>query len=251
MAAFSFFNIFFASFLCYNNPMNGTFRFFKVFPKAFLLAAVLVFSAQFAVAAPAAAVQDKAALAIDLPPAPAMGSEVDKADNVALHKWQDERTTAQCKAAAAERDPEFQAIFGDLNPFVSPMPDAVKKVIEQVKRTGTDSYRKIKDDNKRPRPFLVDKSLDPCIGRPGGYSYPSGHATLARLYGRLLAEAVPERKAEFIARADLSALYRVIGGVHNPSDIEAGKNLADMVFDQMLADQRFAADVEALKQYVK
>ena len=81
---------------------------------------------------------------------------------------------------------------------------------------------------KRPRPFdYADETVDPCIEKATGYAYPSGHATSARLYARLLGKMYPERAEAFLKRGDEAALFRVLGGVHHPTDIEAGKKLGD------------------------
>ena len=96
-----------------------------------------------------------------------------------------------------------------------------------------------------------DAGLEPCLRRIGGLSYPSGHSTIAHVFALILADLVPERRAEFLARADAAALNRVIGGVHHPSDIEAGKRLADLLYAEFLKSPAFRADQEALQQYLK
>jgi acid phosphatase (class A) len=83
-----------------------------------------------------------------------------------------------------------------------------------------------------------------------GFSYPSGHAAYSRLFALILSELQPERKSEFMARADQAALNRVIGGVHYPTDIEAGKKLAEDIFADLRKNPDFRRDLEILKQYI-
>jgi acid phosphatase (class A) len=78
---------------------------------------------------------------------------------------------------------------------------------------------------QRPRPFIVDPALQPCVRRPASPSYPSGSALQAYLWADLLAEIFPEKRAELTARAQRAAWGRVVGGVHYPSDLTAGRLL--------------------------
>lgn len=55
-----------------------------------------------------------------------------------------------------------------------------------------------------------------CVKKSWGYSYPSGHSSFSRVFANVLSDIVPERRAEFFARADEVAQDRVIGGVHFP-----------------------------------
>ncbi len=73
-------------------------------------------------------------------------------------------------------------------------------------------------------------------------SYPSGHATFAYATAVLLAAMVPEKAAAIFQRAEDFAENRVIGGVHYPTDIEAGKICGAVIDHVMLHDARFKTD---------
>jgi acid phosphatase (class A) len=103
----------------------------------------------------------------------------------------------------------------------------------------------------RSRPFQRAADLNPCLGRIGGTSYPSGHAALSRMYALVLSNLAPERRKEFMARADEAALYRVIGGVHYPSDIAAGKKTADILYRRFLTSPVFLKDLETMRALIK
>ena len=181
------------------------------------------------------------------PAPPAAGSKADLADIAALKDWQARRMPEQCAKAASEARATYDEFFGYITPFPAPLPEAAAQIFDRVRSEADGTISGIKDKYKRPRPFHRDAALEPCLGRIGGLSYPSGHATLSRLYALMLADLVPARKKEFLARADEAALNRVIGGVHHPSDIEAGKKLAEELFRAYKKSPAFRADLKTLK----
>jgi len=63
----------------------------------------------------------------------------------------------------------------------------------------------------------------------------------------MLAELVPSMRKVCLARADEAALDRVIGGVHHPADIEAGKKLADKLYRKYKKSPVFRGDMETLR----
>lgn len=186
-----------------------------------------------------------------VPAPPEDGSCEDNEDLRAVFDWQRKRTGAQCAAAQAEMNHSYDVFFGKISPFSSPAPVAVKKFFDNVSKDSVAAHKFLKDTYKRPRPFLRDPRLAPCLPRVQGYSYPSGHAAMARLFALILSDLEPSRRAEFMARADEAALNRVIGGVHHPSDIEAGAKLADTLFSQLKKQGLFMADLNALRPLLR
>lgn len=61
---------------------------------------------------------------------------------------------------------------------------------------------------------------------------------------------IPARKAEFLAKADEIALDRVIGGVHFPTDIAAGKALGGMYYAELIRSEQYRKDLEEMKTFV-
>ncbi len=183
----------------------------------------------------------------DFPAPPAEGSGADKKDLAVLEDWQNRRTAEQCAAANAAARASYEEFFGDMGPFPKPLPAGAAAIFKRVQGETDGVAADIKDMFKRPRPFLRDPALDPCLGRVGGLAYPSGHATISRLFALMLADLVPSRKKEFFARADEAALDRVIGGVHHPSDIEAGKKLAEKLYKRYRKSPVFRADMQTLR----
>lgn len=183
----------------------------------------------------------------DFPAPPEAGSKKDKADLAAVLDWQGKRAPRDCDRANAGAHAGYVEFFGDLSPFPEPLPKVAESIFNRVKTETDGAAADIKDIFKRPRPFLRDPALQPCLGRIGGLAYPSGHATISRLFALMLAELVPPMKKVYLARADEAALDRVIGGVHHPADIEAGKKLADKLYRKYKKSPVFRGEMETLR----
>lgn len=187
----------------------------------------------------------------DFPPAPEPGSETDKADLALLHEWQDKRTKEQCAEAKAEKGAYFEDFYGDISPFVSPLPPGASEFFKRVRTDADAVVSRLKDRFRRPRPFRRSEGLKKCAGKAGGKSYPSGHAAISRVFALIISDLAPERRAEFFARSDEAALNRVIGGVHHPSDIEAGKKAAETIYARFMENPAFRAELETLRKNLK
>jgi hypothetical protein len=74
---------------------------------------------------------------------------------------------------------------------------------------------------------------------------------MARLFALILSDLDPARRAEYMAKADESALFRVIGGVHHPTDTAAGKALADALYNELKREPALASDLRALKPLLR
>jgi acid phosphatase (class A) len=63
----------------------------------------------------------------------------------------------------------------------------------------------------------------------------------------VLADLLPERRAAIFARGWVFAKQRPLGGVHYPSDIEAGRICAAAVVARLWQEPAFRADLEAAR----
>ncbi len=119
-----------------------------------------------------------------------------------------------------------------------------------LKRVDDTEYPVIVSAKKywnRPRPYLQDKRIHPPIDLPKNASYPSGHSTFGDLNALVLAELAPDLKDAILARGLQIGDDRVIGGVHFPSDVNAGHTLARDLFTKLMASPEFQADLAKAK----
>jgi acid phosphatase (class A) len=66
--------------------------------------------------------------------------------------------------------------------------------------------------------------------------------------GVLLGVMVPERRSELLARSRAYARNRVVGGVHYPTDVEAGCTAGKIVAALLLQAPAFQADFAGARE---
>lgn len=103
-----------------------------------------------------------------------------------------------------------------------------------------------KDHWKRLRPLNADPALNRGV-RDSSFSYPSGHSTRATIYALLLAEIFPGQKDKILAIGRQTGWHRVQMAMHYPTDIFAGRVLAQAVVRQLKADPEFQHDFAEVK----
>ena len=131
------------------------------------------------------------------------------------------------------------------------MPPELKRFFEDLWYDLDTAVQHMKARYHRPRPFIAyPDQAKPCIKKSSGYSYPSGHSSYSRAFANVLSDIIPERKAEFSAKADEIAQDRVIGGVHFPTDIAAGKVFGDLYHAELLKSEKYLNDVEKMKTFL-
>ncbi len=74
-----------------------------------------------------------------------------------------------------------------------------------------------------PRPSQLDPSIKTQIGLPNFPAYTSGHSTFSAAAASVLSYLFPSGATDFGAMRDEAGISRLYGGIHYPSDIEAGK----------------------------
>jgi len=103
-----------------------------------------------------------------------------------------------------------------------------------------------KDFYKRPRPYVLDPSL--ASGKlEKSFSYPSGHSTESMVLALVLAEVFPEKQDAIIAEARNIGWHRVEIARHYPTDIYAGRVLAQAIVRRMNKSHKFQHDLAAVK----
>ena len=178
-----------------------------------------------------------------LAPPPSPDSDEGKADLQAVLAMQRTRTEAQVKGARADTE-ESVFRFADLiGPEFKPenLPFATV-FFERVSSDSEEAVAVAKAYFNRPRPFVLDHDVRPIVGRSPSPCYPGGHATFAYVNAILLAYMLPEKGAAIFGRARRFARNREIGGVHYPTDTEAGLISASVIDNVVLHEPRFLTD---------
>lgn len=102
---------------------------------------------------------------------------------------------------------------------------------------------------KRPRPYVLDPGL--ASGKlEKSFSYPSGHSTESMVLALLLAEVFPDKHDAIVAEARNIGWHRVEIARHYPTDIYAGRVLAQAIVREMNKDQKFQRDLAAARAEV-
>lgn len=212
-----------------------------------------------------------------LPPPPAPGSQAERKDVQAVAELR--AASSPERVALAERDATdglnaFTATLAAGFDFTK-LPD-VLAFLGKVGRDTNFATALGKDCWERPRPFVLDSGIHPpgtmqegTLQRPGAkntaphgpgspcpalgdspqysYSYPSGHSTFGAMTAILLSDMVPEKRAELYARGWQFGESRIVGGVHYPTDVDAGRIDATALVAVMMRNPDFRADLTAAR----
>lgn len=183
-----------------------------------------------------------------LGPYPAKGSAEEAFDFATLAHYQATRTQAECDRAKIEEKANLDTFFVQVGGLLSEKEYKKMKVVLAVPFADFLVFAGItKQMYKRPRPYVTNPDLKPCVRLSNTWAYPSGHTAMARMYARILSKFYPDRAEQFLKRGDEVALDRVISGLHHPSDIVAGKKLGDAIADHYLDSDDFKKHQESLK----
>ncbi|MGL6289306.1 MAG: hypothetical protein ACRC2H_01300 [Silanimonas sp.] len=88
----------------------------------------------------------------------------------------------------------------------------------------------------RPRPAKADPRVTPSLPNAvDGPSYPSARTAATRVFAEALAELYPDQRDELLAAAKRSAMLRLIGGSHYPTDIAGGRYTAALFLQRLAA----------------
>lgn len=91
----------------------------------------------------------------------------------------------------------------------------------------------IKKQIKRPRPFKFNPQIKPLVELTNmeSFSYPSFHSIIGWFLAKKMALRYPHLEDGLFTLAERIALSRVQSGVHFPSDIKPGKDIANKLIE--------------------
>jgi acid phosphatase (class A) len=188
-----------------------------------------------------------------LEPPPAPDSQAQKDDLKTVLDAQAARTPERANTARADA---VVSLFAFVKEVLGPnfTKDSLPLAVPFFERVYADQLEAAwgtKEHFGRPRPSTVDKRIEPIVRTSRSPSYPSSHAITAYVYATILSMMVPEKSRELFERAAEYGHNRVVGGVHFPSDIAAGRVSAAVIVNTFLQQPAFMRDFNAVKAEVR
>jgi acid phosphatase (class A) len=192
----------------------------------------------------------KPAAATLLPPPPLMDSPEQAADMDEVRAVYHAASDADKQAAYAEKKFTVFNFTGAVGSFFVetnlPKTAAFFAKVQADAETVTDLG---KDYFHRPRPYVTDTNL--ANGKlEKSFSYPSGHSTESMVLALVLADLIPDKHDAIIAHARLMGWHRVQIARHYPTDIYAGRVLAQAIVKQMKKDDDYQKDFAMVKSEI-
>ena len=178
-----------------------------------------------------------------LAPPPVLGSPEQKQEVSLLLGIQKKRSSAQEAFAAADAERSvfrFADVLG--KDFTAEKLPVTADFFKKITNNASYLLEPAKSYWNRPRPYATNPEIHPCVPKPNDASYPSGHSTFATVASIILANMLPEKQLQIYGRADIYRYNREIGGVHHPSDIEAGRIAGTVIAAFLLQDKAFQTE---------
>jgi len=185
-----------------------------------------------------------------IPPPPAANGALELAErDVVRGPWTAERRAQALEDNAIDPFAAFDSVLGAN--FTRANFPATYTVLDRAGRAAGFAGDPVKFIYRRSRPFVSDSSITPCIPNDerlrASFSYPSGHAALGWGWTLVLAELVPSRADQIIERGRDFTWSRVVCGVHYPSDVAAGRDVAAAAIARLHADPDFQREFAAAR----
>lgn len=183
--------------------------------------------------------------------APSPSTEASRKEVEIVADLQAKRTAEQlalCMADIQQSVFRFANVVGEN--FASAKLPKATAFFHRVYRTESAFNKQGKTKWERPRPPAFDERVKP-IEKLDNAAYPSGHSAFAYITAIVLADIVPEKREAIFARAIEFGNNRVLGGMHFPTDVEAGRQMAVMVAVLMYRNPAFRKDLEEARTEVR
>jgi acid phosphatase (class A) len=185
-----------------------------------------------------------------VPPPPQAGGALELAERAIVRgPWTPERRAQALEDNAIDPFAAFDSVLGAN--FTRANFPATFTVLDRSGRAAGFAGDPVKFVHRRPRPFVSDSSITPCIPDDerlrASFSYPSGHAALGFAWALVLTELIPSHADAIIDRGRDFTWSRVVCGVHYPSDVEAGRTVAAAAIARLHADPDFQREFAAAR----
>jgi acid phosphatase (class A) len=187
-------------------------------------------------------------LTLYLAPPPAPGSAAQSTDLAAVLEAQRTRTGDEVRRSQLDQEVSvgrFADILGER--FTAGSLPKTFELAAEACREAAAVVGAAKKAWQRPRPQVASSDVKPVVRFSTDGSYPSGHAACGYLWAVLLADLVPERRAALFSRGTEYGRNRIVGGVHFPTDVEAGRMSAAVIAGSLFASAEFRAALESAR----
>ncbi|WP_295950756.1 phosphatase PAP2 family protein [Rhodoferax sp.] len=220
-----------------------------MFTRRALLALAMVFSCNaFAAASPY--LTHKQLDIIPFLPAPvANGSAEDRAQQMLVIAAQKAASPERIALANSDAEETVYAMFSSVLPasFQPANLPLFTAMFERMGETEDAVVDPVKAYFGRTRPFLNNPEIKPLVKPSKSGSYPSGHTSRSTMMAIVLSSMLPEKRAALFERANAYAESRVVGGMHYPNDLDAGRRAGSAMAATLLASPTFNTDFEAAR----
>jgi acid phosphatase (class A) len=189
-----------------------------------------------------------------LPKPPEQGDAFDQADMAQVRQGQAFQGSPRWLQAKQDASLNIYSMYGSVmgEGFTAAKRPEILSLSAYVGRKFSAASNESKVVFSRPRPFTTAPTLTICTDeKPGGFSYPSGHAGWGWISAQVLARVEPSKTSALLERGYDYGQSRVICGVHYPSDVIAGRYLADAVLAHLDNDDEYLRLLSAAKAVVK
>jgi acid phosphatase (class A) len=186
-----------------------------------------------------------------VPPPPEANSALELAERAVVRgPWTAERRAQALEDNAIDPFAAFDSVLGAT--FTGPNFPATARLLDRAGRAAGFAGDPVKFVYRRPRPFVSDSAITPCIPNDerlrASFSYPTGHGALGFGWALVLAELVPSRADAIIERGRDFGWSRIVCGVHYPSDLAAAHIVAAAAIARLHADADFQRDFAAARE---
>lgn len=191
-----------------------------------------------------------------IPPPPAPGSAAMARDEEAMRAAVALRGTPRWDQATTDAllfTPDATGVFSCAAGFRISA-ELTPRINALLRKAGPDLAMAVYPSKRkymRQRPFMMNGQPSCTPNDEAGLrrdgSYPSGHSAIGYGWGLILAELVPDRAAQLVARGRAFGDSRRVCNVHWLSDVEEGRVIATAVLARLHAEPAFRADLDAAR----
>lgn len=178
------------------------------------------------------------------PPEPgSLAAQADLETVLQVQAWRTPEQVAWAKRADIGDLFDFADVLGEW--FAEENLPVTAALLSDVDSDLSEGIFASKDFFARPRPFVANDHVKPCVKLYQGMSYPSGHTLSFFVEAGVLAEIFPEKRTYLFDFALKLAWGRVIGGVHYPTDLVGSRVFAAAIVEELNKNAAFRAAVES------